>query len=807
MQPASRQAQHGWGRRSAPSVLRPPSRHLARLRRAPATGGCRAIGIGTALDLDPDCDCDPDTARLGYFGAALRARTLARPLCVLGPIPGRFAMALLLALAIALTGGCGGLVFDPSRRVGDTSGHITDTNRRPVPTGTGVQQPASIAIGDELPQQGDSVRRGTGAFVRQVGPAGVDTTPGDVTLNFDGTDIREVVKVILGDLLGVNYVLNPQVSGSVSLQTGRPLRRDMLIPTLETLLRMNNAALVDNAGTYEVVPLNNAVQGRIVPQLGQSSRALPEGYSVQVVPLRYIGAEEMASILEPLAPEGSLVRTDTLRNLILVAGTSPEMSNLLDTIQVFDVDWMSGLSVGFFVLEYAKATDVVTQMETLLAGGDGPNPLSGIFRFIPVESANAVLVVSPQQNYLAQMEDWINRLDRAEASGSTAQRLFVYRVRHGDAENLADVLSKLFAADGEGRGTSRSVGGVAPGLGQASIGGEDGGEAGGGTTQRRATASTLELSSQVSIVADPVNNSLLVRSSPRDYKKILDALKQLDIVPLQVLVEATIVEIRLTGSLEYGVQWRFFGLAAGGEWDAENGRNVGGYRSDISLRGDTEGPAQTFSATGSPSTFNWSVVLRPETIRATLTALAEDDLVNVLSSPSVMVRDNQTAEIQVGEDVPIATTQQQGTTTTDRIINQIEYRKTGVKLSVKPRVTPGGMVQMEIEQEVSDVAQESGTLNSPTFRTRNITSNVAVRSNQAVVLGGLIQDAREDGKSGIPGLYRAPLIGPLFGETSRRALRTELVVVLTPRVIASDGDIETVTRDFREKVRNLDTRF
>jgi general secretion pathway protein D len=715
----------------------------------------------------------------------------------------RVLLPVLLTALMLMLSGCGGLVFDPSKRVGDSKGHITDPQRRPAPTGSAaIQRQEGIVIGDEVPDAGDSVRRGSGTFVRAVSPPGVDTTPGDVTLNFDGTDIREVVKVILGDLLGVNYVLDPAVSGSVSLQTGRPLRRDLLIPTLETLLRMNNAALVDNAGTYEVVPLNNAVQGRIVPQLGQSSRALPEGYSVQVVPLRYIGAEEMSSILEPLAPEGSVVRTDSLRNLIVIAGSSPEMSNLLDTIQVFDVDWMSGLSVGFFVLEYAKATDVVTQLQTLLADGEGANPFTGIFRFIPVESANAVLVVSPQQNYLAQMEDWINRLDRAEASGSSAQRLFVYRVRHGDAENLADVLSQLFAGDREGGATSRSVGGVAPGLRQASIGGQDGGDgAGGGTATLRATSSTLELSSQVSIVADPVNNSLLVRSSPRDYKKILDALKQLDIVPLQVLVEATIVEIRLTGNLRYGVQWRFLGLAAGGEWDPVNTRNDGGYRSDISLRDSANGPSQTYPG------FNWSVVLRPDTIRATLSALAEDDLVNVLSSPSVMVRDNQTAEIQVGEDVPIATTQQQGTATTDRIINQIEYRKTGVKLSVKPRVTPGGLVQMEIEQEVSDVAQDSGTLNSPTFRTRNITSNVAVRSNQAVVLGGLIQDSSEDGKSGIPGLYRAPLIGPLFGETSRRALRTELVVVLTPRVIASDSDIETVTRDFRDKVRNLDTRF
>jgi general secretion pathway protein D len=712
---------------------------------------------------------------------------------------GRAIIALALLL---LTAGCGGLIFDPSKRVGSPQGHLVGRDRPSVPTGVGAQESGGIAIGDDMPPATNSVRRGTGTFVRPVAPAGVDTTPGDVTLNFDGTDIREVVKVILGDLLGVNYVLDPAVSGSVSLQTGRPLRREMLIPTLETLLRMNNAALVDNAGTYEVVPLNNAAQGRTVPQLGQSSRALPEGYSVQVVPLRFIGAEEMSRILEPLAPEGTVVRTDNLRNLIVIAGTSPEMSNMLDTVQVFDVDWMSGLSVGFFVLEYAKATDVVTQLETLLADGDGANPFTGIFRFIPVESSNAVLVVSPQQNYLAQMQDWINRLDRAEASGSTAQRLFVYRVRHGDAENLADVLTQLFAGEASGDSAARSVGGVAPGRQEASIGGEDGGGGTGGTTMRRATSSTLELSSQVSIVADAVNNSLLVRSSPRDYKKILDALKQLDIVPLQVLVEATIVEIELVGNLRYGVQWRFFGLAEGGEYDGSIPGNVGGYRSDISLQDAAAGPARTFPG------FNWSVVLRPDTIRATLSALASDDLLNVLSSPSVMVRDNQTAEIFVGQDVPVLTTQQQGTATTDRVVNNIEYRQTGVKLSVKPRVTPGGLVQMEIEQEVSSVDdQAAGGVDSPTFRQRSITSNVSVRSNQAVVLGGLIEDREDEGKRGVPGLYRAPIIGPLFGETRRTASRAELVVVLTPRVIASDSDIETVTRDFRDKVRNLDTRF
>ena len=192
-----------------------------------------------------------------------------------------------------------------------------------------------------------------------------------------------------------------------------------------------------------------------------------QGYSVQVIPLQFIGAEEMNNILQPLAPEGSIIRVDTLRNLIVVAGTSPEMSNLIDTIRVFDVDWMKGLSVGFFTLEYAKANDVAVQLEGLLADESG-NPLKGLFRFIPVESANSLLVVSPQASYLQQARNWIERLDLAEASGSAAERLYVYRVKYGDAVNLADVLSQLFG--GEGRGRQGSVGGVAPGLGSSSIG-------------------------------------------------------------------------------------------------------------------------------------------------------------------------------------------------------------------------------------------------------------------------------------------------------------------------------------------------
>lgn len=683
--------------------------------------------------------------------------------------------------------------WDPTVRVSSPKGHVVDTERYQERLKRKEQGPDTYAAeitgigqgGKQGPAPPQTMQTGTGEFVKPVPREEITPEAGDVTLNFDSTDIREVVKVVLGDLLGANYVLDPGVLGVATLQTGRPLKREHLLPALETLLRMNQAAILVRDGTYYVVPISNAIQGKVVPQLGDSNRALPEGYTVRVVPLKYIGADEMSTILKPLVPEGSILRVDNLRNLLVIAGTSPEVSNLLDTIEVFDVDWMKGLSVGFFTLDFAKAGDVVSKLEALLSD-EGASPLKGLFRFVPMESANSVLVISPQARYLAEARKWIERLDQAEASsGEASQRLFVYRVRHGDAENLAGILTEIFAESKSATGTRRAAGGVAPGLRSAEIqsGEQQSGEPTGGGTAARRVSGTISLSSEVSIVADTVNNSLLIKASPRDYRIILDALRQLDITPLQVLVEATIIEVQLTGTLQYGLRWTFT-------------QGLNGYTGETSLEGDSVGGG-----------FNWTVSTPKGTVRAVLTALASSGQANVLSSPSVMVLDNQTARIQVGDSIPVPTSQQQSITSADApIVNSIQYRDTGVILSVKPRVTPGGLVMMEIEQEVSQPGPV--VRNAPSFATRNITSSVAVQSNQAVVLGGLIQDRLTNSKDGIPGLYNLPAIGWLFsGSRSKEATRTELVVVLTPQVIKSDKEIETVTEDFRNKLKGLEGSF
>ncbi len=780
----------------------------------------------------------------------------------------RFLSLILLVLGMV---GCERSYWDPTIKVEDSKGNdsvvgaVGTTASGASLQGLGIDE--SVSLGDDKSKAVDSVRKGTGNFVRRVAGPAVDTSPGDVTLNFDGTDIREVVKVILGDLLQVNYVLSPAVQGNASLQTGRPLRREHLIPTLETLLRMNGAAIVYKSGTYEIVPIATAVQGNLVPQLGESTRALPEGYSIQVVPLRYVGADEMNRILQPLAPEGSIIRVDNLRNLLVIAGTSPEMGNLIDTIKMFDVDWMKGLSVGFFVLDYAKAKDVATQLEGLMADDTG-SPMKGLFHFLPVESSNSLMVITPQDSYLQQARNWIERLDTAAASGSAASRLYVYRVKHGKAENLAEVLSQAFGGGKEKKPSAG--GGVAPGLGTSSIGAQavigqmgtgmgsgigtgmgsglgsgmgsglgsgmgsglgqsglsDGQGISGGSGQGGVSvqARTFELDSEeVSVVADVMNNSILVRASPRNYKKILDALKQLDIVPLQVLVQASIIEITLGGNLQYGISWNFLA-------------NLGdsGYKSDFSLDGLTSQKytGQTTTTTGTTTStttgtvastaaaattagtnmlhrtfpgFNWTIVANPSRLVANLSALAGQTKVNVLSSPSVMVLDNQNARILVGQEVPVQTTAQQSTIANSNIINSYQYKQAGVLLEVKPRVTPGGMVQMAISQKVDNVIDE--TSDRPRFQNRQVRSTVAVRSNQAVVLGGLIQDKLDESKDGVPGLYELPFLGPLFGKTGKKAARTELIVILIPKVIASDQDVESVSQDFRNRLRGLELKF
>ncbi|MEN8259783.1 MAG: type II secretion system secretin GspD, partial [Pseudomonadota bacterium] len=615
------------------------------------------------------------------------------------------------------------------------------------------------------------------------------------TLNFDDADLGEVAKVILGETLNTNYTISPGVTGRVTLETARPLTREELIPTLEMILRMNDMALLRDGGGYRIEPATKALRGAGAPKLGRPGRSLPPGYQVRIIPLEFVGVEEIKAILEPLIPPKAILRVDKMRNLLLVAGSSQELEQVIDTIDIFDVDVMKGMSFGLFPLQNVDVGTVLKELEALF-GESSETPLAGMFRMLPIERLNALLLITPQARYLTEAKRWIDRLDRAKSAAGGG--VHVYRVQNVDAVELADTLSAIFGRGAQKRDKPPSL---APGLKPATISDKT---SAADTKEKRTPARGTQGSSlvaelgEVKIIADAVNNTLIIVATAQEFEQIMAVVKQLDVMPLQVLIDAAIVEVTLRDQLQYGVQWS----VESGSLRAILSRVASG---EITEFGPTTGFSLAFTGAD---------------IRAVLNALAADSKLNVISTPSLMVLNNQEASINVGDSVPIATSQstntssatvisgddtETGVPTTGAIVtNNIQMIDTGVILKVKPRVNAGGLVIMEIDQQANQAVETTTSgLDTPTIQQRKINSSIAIQSGETIVLGGLIREQNQRSRDGVPFLSRLPLIGPLFGNTNKVMDRTELIVLITPRVVENGNDARKITNEFRRKLTGI----
>lgn len=608
---------------------------------------------------------------------------------------------------------------------------------------------------------------------------------GDITLNFQQSDISEVVKIILGEILNLNYVLDKGVTGSVSLQTSRPLARDDLLPILETILQLNGAVLIQSQNLYEVLPQDAAPAGALVPRLLPSAQ---RGYQLLVIPLRYVAAAEIQKILEPLKPAKGVLQINERRNLIMVAGTQQELANIRDTVRLFDVDQLRGMSVGLFRLKAVEAQVVQVELDAIF-GDTATGPLAGMVKFLPIERLNALLVITPQAKYLEDARAWVERLDRTE--NAQGQNIFVYQLQNGKAVVLAEVLNSLL----EGKQQGAEEEGESP-LPRTPPPPAEPAEGAAATPSAPlpggAESSDLAVGS-VSVIADEENNILLVRATPSDYDKVLKVIRKLDVLPLQVLVEATIVEVALEDELRYGLQW-FFKSSAGG-------KNVRGTLGQFPLVTPADltpsGSLTVFDAVGA---------------RMLLDLLASDSKINVISSPTLMVQDNRSATIRVGDRVPVRTSE---TTNTSGVIDDpvnpsalvtstIQYQDTGVLLEVKPRINAGGMIALEITQEVNDVKPTTTSgIDSPTITQRRINTNVAIQSGETLVLGGLIQENSSRSSEGLPYLRNIPLLGWAFGSQGKQLKRTELVVMITPTAVTNLDEAGDVTQEYRNKLKGI----
>ncbi|MDE1145894.1 MAG: type II secretion system secretin GspD [Azospirillaceae bacterium] len=723
---------------------------------------------------------------------------------------GRWGRALFLAcLTLA------GCADSPTSRLGT-----------PLPTAPPPSPaPASSIIGPDTapPRVPAQEVRGSGQFVRQAAPpvsglgGAVAAGEGEpVEMNFVNADVRSVLDAVLGGMLGLNYTIDPKVQGQVTIRTTRPLARSQALGAVDAALRAQGFAIVGGDGFYQVVPAAEAANQAPVQTTSAAERTA--GFSTAIVPVRRVSVAELDKIVRPLTRQGFIQQADSGRNIFIVSGTAHEIDSFTQLVASFDVDWLAGLSFALHTLQAVDPARLEAELRRVLQLENGP--LQGMIDFVPIARLNALLVVAKRPELLPTVAGWIERLDRPGPDGGKV--VHFYEVQNGSAAELASALTRLItgradpqqsATEQTGKSSSRAgtiggnsrTGSSGSSSSTSIMGGPPSGSVATGASGSAASAPPSPVTSAttpitgtggdtgggddglselkgVRVVADERRNALLIFGSGTQYALLEQVLTRLDAPREQVLIEATIAEVTLNNQLNFGVQWYL-----------DRGSSTGGY-------------STAAGSTLAPSYPNFNYTFLTPSTRVVLNALSSVTDVQVLSAPRLMVLNNETARLQVGDEVPVVVQSATSTVTSDSaVVNSVEYHDTGVILEVTPRINRSGAVVMDVNQEVSTVATTTTSgIDSPTIQQRKITSVVNVQDGETVALGGLISDSSSKGGSGIPYLRDIPVLGKLFGTDTNAKTRTELLVFLRPVIVRDATRAREVTDALRASMGRLE---
>ncbi len=704
-----------------------------------------------------------------------------------GSFVGRIACGLAALSALAV-GACS------SDSGADIQSLASDVHSAGSPPSGSAPPPKSVpgpsTVLDQSPSDSTAPRsqifEGTDPFIG-IEQKAARSKSGDITLDFADADVRDVTRSVLGDILHLQYVINPQVSGHMTLKTGAPVVKSAVLPAYETALKAAGAALIVHGDTYEVMPLTDAQkQANMLSRHGGEA-----GYGIEVVPLHFVAAEQMEKILSSLVPTGSVANVDTARNLLFLAGTEPDRASMRDTIALFDVDYLKSMSYAIIQPQHVDPDTLAAELDKVFEGTG--SPISGVVRLIPISRINALLVVSSRSAYLREVSTWVNRLDVTPVE--PGRRLYYYRLQNARAADIAQTLSQLYGGAGVRPSAAKSPSRAAPAMPVLAAANVGQGTSLPAPAQQTSDASPSPPLGQPGpgpagvmsgngpqIVTDDANNALIIRADQSDYASIERVIKEMDVAPDQVMIEATIAEVTLNKQLQYGVEW-FFQSGAGG---------VQKY---------------TFSQTGQVTNsfpgfgFSYSI----PNVQATLSALGTLSHVNIVASPKVLTLDNKAASLEVGNQVPVIS--QTSVSTNDAnapLVSTVQMQNTGVILSVTPRISKSGMVFLDVSQEVSDaIPTTTSSISSPTIEERRIQATIAIHDGQTVALGGLIQSTNTKSDSGIPYLKDIPLLGTLANSVDNQLQRTELLIFLTPHVVHDPADAQSMTEQLAHSLSDV----
>ena len=649
-----------------------------------------------------------------------------------------------------------------------------------------------------------------------------------VTLKFDNADIYDVIQVVLGDILKLDYVIDPAVQGRVTIKSTGAISMADIYSALETALSTSNISIIRQGKVYKVTRDAVATRDALTNQ-GSG----PASVVMQIIPLKFVQANQLVNTLRNFVGPQAAITNDPTNKHLIVVDRAANVEKIIDMVKTLDVDYLNQVNIKLIPVKYGEAAELAKEL-------DGLFKTSGIFNwtgtestkafFLPVVRMNALLVATSNDAVMKAAEQWVKTLD-AEPSNGLGTYVHVYPVANSNAAHLANLVTQIFG--GTASGTSNAGASALPSAGSSSFANSATGSPGSASTagmntlggqtnaatrtiergtvpsaQQGATVTSMGLSGSVQVIADEITNTLVVRASAQDYQQIRKVLERLDTRPRQVLVQVLVAEVTLNDTLQYGVEWWLkSALTSGGKsWPGFVGLD-GGIAPKITSAAAGATPTVTGTATG----LNYAVFGSAGQVIGMLNLLGQDTDVNVLSTPHVLASDGKIAKIEVGNEVPVITqtvsTPTSGLTTgsTFSTSNSVQYRPTGILLEVKPSITASGQVTLSISQEVSSVGNpvSAGGSEYPSFQKRKVTTDATVEDGKTIMLAGLIEDRGNDSVTGVPGLKDVPVFGALFGTTRKTRNKTELLITITPYIVASREDGDRVVGSFQDSLQKL----
>jgi len=638
-----------------------------------------------------------------------------------------------------------------------------------------VQQPRTDPAEKKIPQKGL-----TPSKIRQL--LSGRETENFIVLNFDNADLRDVISTI-SQISGANFIISPGVEARITIHSSKKIPVGEVMNVFESVLEVNNLSLVKVGSFYKIIQSPSIKQKPLEVKKGNIPEEVPDRDVpvTQIIPVRFVPATEVSALLTPLLSPVGNIAANARNNLLVVSDYQANIRRLLSILSEIDVNAFENTRMFFFKPKYSDVISLSNELNDVLSALNlGEEGLA----VVPIERINSLVIFSSSHALLEAVKGWIKRLDEEVVSG---QNIFIYPVQNVKASDIAEILKSLYETEGtttrrritQRRTTKR-----------------------GKTPQRVARPRVIPRrsgqASRVEIMVFEPTNSLVIYAPPGVYRDMVNTIKKMDVYPREVLIEAIIAEVTHTGQDELGLQWSVLHhiSAHGTDWTGVAG---GSYGNAPSLITDTP------TLASGPAGLSY-VLFRPDKVTALFRALASESKINILSSPSLLVKDQEEATIEVGSEIPTATST---TTSTDlnTLTQSIEYRTVGIKLKIKPTISEERTVVLDVEQEVSDKGgdQQVGPQGNeyPVFTTTKTKTSIVVPDRMSILIGGIMKEKKSKSYQGIPLLSKIPLIGALFRYQVNDTTKDELIIVLTPKVVTNKTEADFITSEYMQKLKEL----